>query len=133
MYYFFYRNILCSPFFRADHLCGLVVSAPGYWTRGPGSISGATRFFWEVVGLDRGPLSLVSTSKELLERKSSSSGLENREYGRRDTSRWPRCTLYPQKLELTSLTSGGRSVSIVRSRTQAIFRDSVSELYGQTH
>jgi hypothetical protein len=28
-------------------------------------------------------------------------------------------TLYPQKLALTSLTSGGRSVGIVRSRTQA--------------
>jgi hypothetical protein len=26
---------------------------------------------------------------------------------------------YPQKLALTSLTSGGRSVDIVRSRTQA--------------
>jgi hypothetical protein len=28
-------------------------------------------------------------------------------------------TLYPQKLALTSSTSGGRSVGIVRSRTQA--------------
>jgi hypothetical protein len=34
-------------------------------------------------------------------------------------SRWPRGTLYPQKLTLTSLTSGGRPVGIVRSRTQA--------------
>jgi hypothetical protein len=32
---------------------------------------------------------------------------------------WPRGTLYPQKLALTSPTSGGRSVDIVRSRTQA--------------
>jgi hypothetical protein len=46
-------------------------------------------------------------------------GLENREYGRRDPSRWPRGTLYLQKLALTSPTSGGRSVGIVRSRTQA--------------
>jgi hypothetical protein len=45
--------------------------------------------------------------------------LENREYGRRDPSRWPRGTLYPQKSPLTSPTSGGRSVGIVRSRTQA--------------
>jgi hypothetical protein len=36
----------------------------------------------EVVGLKRGLLSLVSTIEELLERKSSGSGLENREYGR---------------------------------------------------
>jgi hypothetical protein len=42
------------------------------------------------VGLERGPLSLVSTTEELLERKSSGSCLENREYGRRDPSRWPR-------------------------------------------
>jgi hypothetical protein len=46
------------------------------------------------------------------------SGLENREYGCRDPSCWPYGTLYPQKLALTSPTSGGRSVGIVRSRTQ---------------
>jgi hypothetical protein len=38
------------------------------------------------VGLKRGALSLVSTTEELLERKSSGSGLENREYGSRDPS-----------------------------------------------
>jgi hypothetical protein len=42
------------------------------------------------VGLERGPLSLVITIEELLERKRSGSGLEIREYGRRDSSRWPR-------------------------------------------
>jgi hypothetical protein len=46
--------------------------------------------------------------------------LENREHGRRDPSRWPRGTLYPQKLAITLPRSGGRSVSIVRSRTQAM-------------
>jgi hypothetical protein len=40
-------------------------------------------------------------------------------YGRRDPSRSPRGTLYPQKFALTSPTSGVRSVGIVRSRTQA--------------
>jgi hypothetical protein len=44
------------------------------------------------VGLEQGPLSLVSTTEELLERKSSGSGLENREYGRRDPSRCPNGT-----------------------------------------
>jgi hypothetical protein len=39
------------------------------------------------VGLERGPLSLVSTIEELLERKSSGSDLESREYGSRDPSR----------------------------------------------
>jgi hypothetical protein len=41
-------------------------------------------------------------------------------YGRRDPSRWPRGTLYPQKLALTSPTCCGRSVGIVCSRTQAM-------------
>jgi hypothetical protein len=69
--------------------------------------------------LERGPLSLVSTNEELLEGNSSSSGIENREY-----DGGIRCTdhatpLYPQKLALISPTSGGRSVGIVRSRTEA--------------
>jgi hypothetical protein len=52
---------------------------------------------WEVVGLERGPLALLSTIEELLERKSNGSGQENRDDGRRDPSRWPRGTLYTQK------------------------------------
>jgi hypothetical protein len=70
------------------------------------------QILWEVVGLEQGPLSLVSTIEELLERKSSGSGLESQEYSRRDPSRWPRSALYPQRLALTSLTSGGHSVGI---------------------
>jgi hypothetical protein len=34
------------------------------------------------MGLERGPLSLVSTTEELLERKNSGSGLENRDFSR---------------------------------------------------
>jgi hypothetical protein len=60
----------------------------------------------------------VSTTEELLGRKSSGSSLENREYGRGDPPRWPRDTLYPQKLALTSAISGGRSVCIFRSRAE---------------
>jgi hypothetical protein len=41
----------------------------------------------KVVGLERGSLSLVSTTEELLGSNSSGSGLESREYGRRDSSR----------------------------------------------
>jgi hypothetical protein len=44
------------------------------------------------VDLERVPLSLVSTTEELLGRNSSGSGLESREYGRREPSRWPRDT-----------------------------------------
>jgi hypothetical protein len=70
------------------------------------------------VGLSRDPLSLVSTSEELLGRNSSGSGLEIREYGRRDPSLSPHYTPYPQNLAL-SPTSGGSSVGSVRFRTQA--------------
>jgi hypothetical protein len=70
--------------------------------------------FCEVVGLERGPLSLASTTEELLERKNNGSGLENRDYGRRGFA-----VLITQKLALTWPTSGGRSVGIVLSWTQA--------------
>jgi hypothetical protein len=69
-----------------DRLCGLVVRVPGYRSGVPGSIPGTTRKK-KVVGLERSPLSLLSTTEELLGRKSSGSGLENREYGSRDPSR----------------------------------------------
>jgi hypothetical protein len=55
---------------------------------------------------------------ELLERKSSGSGLESWEYGCMDPSRWQCDTLYPQKLALTSPTSGCCLVGIVCSLTQ---------------
>jgi hypothetical protein len=45
-----------------------VVRVLGYRSEGSGSIPGTTRKK-KVVGLERGPLSLVSTTEELLERK----------------------------------------------------------------
>jgi hypothetical protein len=71
------------------------------------------------MGLERGPLSLVSIIEELFERKSGGCGLETWDYSHRDPSCWPRGTLYPRKLALTSPTSGDRSVGIVSSRTKA--------------
>jgi hypothetical protein len=50
-----------------DRLCSLVVRVLGYRSGGPGSIPGTTRK--KVVGLERGPFSLVSTTDELLDRK----------------------------------------------------------------
>jgi hypothetical protein len=44
------------------------------------------QIFSEVVGLERGPLSLVSAIVVLLERKSSCSGIENRDYGLRGSA-----------------------------------------------
>jgi hypothetical protein len=52
-----------------DRLCGLVVRVLGYRSGGPGSIPGTTKKKKRVVGLERGPLSLVSTTEELLDRK----------------------------------------------------------------
>jgi hypothetical protein len=37
------------------------------------------QIFWEATGLERGPLSLVRTTEELLGRNSSGSGLENQD------------------------------------------------------
>jgi hypothetical protein len=62
-----YNNILLHPL--VDRLCGLVVRVLGYRSGGPGSIPGTTRIKKTVVGLERGPLSLVSTTEELLDRK----------------------------------------------------------------
>jgi hypothetical protein len=50
-----------------DRLCGLVVRVLGYRSGGSGSIPGTTKK--KVVGLERGPLSLMSTTEELLDRK----------------------------------------------------------------
>jgi hypothetical protein len=71
------------------------------------------------VGLERGPISLVITTVEVLGKKRSDSALENREHGCRDPSSCPHGTLYPQKLPLTSPTRGVPLVGIVHLQTQA--------------
>jgi hypothetical protein len=55
-----------------------MVRVPSYRSRGPALDSRRYQIFWEVVGLERGPFSLVSTTEELLARKSSGSGLVSR-------------------------------------------------------
>jgi hypothetical protein len=59
-----------------DCLCGLVVRVPDYRSIGPGFGSWHYQIFWEVMGLEWGPLSPASTIEELLERKSGGYGLE---------------------------------------------------------
>jgi hypothetical protein len=81
-----YPRFIFSLHLKLDHLCGLVVRVPGSRSGGPGF---DFRHYKKVVGLERGPLSLVSTAEELLGRNSSGSVLEIREYGRGDSSRWP--------------------------------------------
>jgi hypothetical protein len=57
----------CPSAVLSYRLCGLVVRVLGYRSGGSGSIPGTTQK--KVVGLERGALSLVSTTEELLERK----------------------------------------------------------------
>jgi hypothetical protein len=110
------------------NLCYIEESRPPLWSsrqsswlqiQRSGFDSRRYQIFCEVVDLERGPLSLVSTIEKLFGRKNSGSGLEIREYDRRNPSRRSRGTLYPQKLALTSLTNCSRSIDIVHSRTQA--------------
>jgi hypothetical protein len=95
-----------------------VVRVLGYRSGGPGSIPGTTR------KKSSGSGTRSTQPREYnwgpTWQKSNGSCLENREYGRRDPSRRPRGTLYPRKLAITSPTSGGLSVGIVRSWTQTM-------------
>ena len=50
-----------------DRLCGLVVRVSGYRHRGPGFDPRRYQIFRVVVGLERGPLSLVRSIEEPLE------------------------------------------------------------------
>jgi hypothetical protein len=88
-----------------------VVRVPGNRYSGPGFDSRRYQIFWKAMGLERGPLSLVRIIEELLEWKIEINGRGN-------PLRWPRDTLYPQELALTSPTSGGGSVGISRLRTK---------------
>jgi hypothetical protein len=54
-----------------------MVRVTGYRSRGPGFDSRCYQIFWEVVGLERGILSLVTINEELLGRNNSGSDLES--------------------------------------------------------
>jgi hypothetical protein len=101
---------------RTEFICYIEESRPPLWSSGqnswlqiqrPGFDPQLYQIFWEVIGLERGTLSLVSTIEEILERKSSGSGLETRDYCRSDPSCWPRDILYLQTLALSSPIIGG--------------------------
>jgi hypothetical protein len=63
-----FSAILLSVCWQKGRLCGVVVRVLGYRSGGSGSIPGTTKKK-RVVGLERGPLSLVSATEELLVRK----------------------------------------------------------------
>jgi hypothetical protein len=95
-----------------------VVRVLGYRSSGPGSIPGTTRK--KSSGSGTGSTQPHEYNWGATWKKSCGCCLENLEYGSRDPSRWPHGTFYPQKLAITSPTSGGRSVDIVFSRTQTM-------------
>jgi hypothetical protein len=101
-----------------DRLCGLVFRVLSYRPGGPGSIPGTTRK--KLVGLERGPLSLVCTTEELLDKKVAApvQKTEDTAVGIRHADHV--APSIRKKLAITSPTSGGRSVGIVRSRTQTM-------------
>jgi hypothetical protein len=74
----------------------------------------------KVVGLERGPLSLVSTTEELLDRKVAAPvyKTENTAVGIRHADHV--APSISKTLAITSPTSGGRSVGIVRSPTKTM-------------
>jgi hypothetical protein len=105
------------------YICYIGESRPPLWSSGQSSWlqlqrsgfhSRRCQIFWEAVGLERGPLNLVSTTEELLERKVSGSGLENREYDLGIRHADHAAPSIRERFALTSLTSDGRSVGLVR-------------------
>jgi hypothetical protein len=95
-----------------------VIRVLGYRSGGPGSIPGTTSKK-KAVGLERGPLSLVSTTEELLDRKVAAPAYktENTVLGISHADH--AAPSIRKKLAITSPTSGG-IVGIVRSRTQTM-------------
>jgi hypothetical protein len=80
------REYNWPPLWPSDQSSWLQIHGSGFDSR-------RCQIFWEVVGLERCPLSLVSRTEKLLRRNSSGFGLENREYGRGNPMRWPRDTI----------------------------------------
>jgi hypothetical protein len=97
---------VCVEFGR---LCGLVVRVPRYRSRGPGYDSHRYQCFWEVVGPERGPVSIVDTIEELLGRKSSGSGIKNMITAVADSQRWLRDTPLSAKAA-TNVADNGLSL-----------------------
>jgi hypothetical protein len=117
----------CIPFKRTYFVVCNFKYVPNYVVRPRRSTDSEVRVrfpelpdFLKAVGLERDPLSLVTTIEELLERESGDSSLKNPDYDLRGsaalTTRHPSIR---KELALTSPTSGSCSIGIVRWRTEA--------------
>jgi hypothetical protein len=102
---------------EGDRLCGLVARVSCNRSSGLGFDSRRYQIFWQVVSLERGPLSLVSTIEELRERKCSGSGPENQDYGRKDPLRSPRDTPLSAKVR-TNFADKRRSLGLYTKATE---------------
>jgi hypothetical protein len=89
-----YRTQTVPSSNKLEYLQRMVLEWPPLWSTGQSSWLLIQRpvfdyrhdqFFWDVVGLERGPLSLVNTTEELLKR-SGGSGLENLHNSRRGSA-----------------------------------------------
>jgi hypothetical protein len=72
------------------------------------------------VGLERGPLSLLSTTEELLDRKVAAPVYKTENTAVEIRHADHMAPSIHKKLAITSLTIGGHSVGIVRLRTQTM-------------
>jgi hypothetical protein len=124
----FCSELISSPFVEPDISIALVSEIPPLWSsdqsswiqiRRPGFDS---RHYQKkkVMGLERGPISLVSTTEELLDRKVAAPvyKTENMTVGISHADHV--APSISKKLAITSPKNGGRSVGIVRSQTQAM-------------
>jgi hypothetical protein len=66
-YFLLYMIYYLSHWVSVDRLCGLVTRVPGYRFSGPLFNCWRDQIFWEIEGLERGPLILVRIREELLQ------------------------------------------------------------------
>jgi hypothetical protein len=109
--------------------CVLVVRILGY--RFSSLWYGFRRYkiFREIVGLERGALSLVMIIEKIFEWQVAARGIKCWDQRAYESFAWPHYTIYTQKFSGPSRTSGGRSVCIGHLRAKGQGRSADIRLY----